>query len=366
MEINFPFVDLALVHGDLRPQILKTLSDVYERRVYICGSELEQFEIEWAKYCGVKYAIGVSNGLDALALILKALEIGPGDEVILPANTFIATALAVSQVGATPVLVDVDEASFNLSLSEVEKSITKKTKAIIPVHLYGRLADMKGLVEISNLNKIWLIEDAAQAHGAEVDKIRAGAFGIAGAFSFYPGKNLGALGDGGGVVTNDEALAKKIRKLRNYGSETKYYHDLKGSNARLDEIQAAVLRVKLNYLESWNSLRREMASVYQQALADTPLVLPLASKANENVWHLYVVKTKNRKEVQETLLESGIQSSIHYPVPIHLQRAFSDLNKGLGSFPVSERLANEILSLPFWIGLNVSNCAKAIKKSLKY
>ena len=360
--MSFPFLDLKPLHSSLRGEIDAAIARVIDSSNFICGPELESFETEWASYCGCEHAVGVSNGLDALILILKALGIGPGDEVIIPANTFIATALAVDAAGATPVLVDVDPSTFNMSAELVEKKITGKTRAIMPVHLYGRLAPMKELAELAGRHGILVIEDAAQAHGAESGGVRAGGFGIAAGFSFYPGKNLGALGDGGAVVTNDGALAEKVRLLRNYGSVKKYEHRERGVNARLDEMQAAILRVKLRHLDAGNILRRQMANLYLEELQGTDLVLPeMPTPASEHVWHLFVVRSKEAARIRASLAEAGVQTLVHYPTPVHLQAAYRHLGHSEGDFPVTEALSREIISLPFWLGLDVPSCARAVR-----
>jgi dTDP-4-amino-4,6-dideoxygalactose transaminase len=361
----FPFVDFHPMHQAIRPEIDEAIQKVLDSEHYICGPEVAAFESEFAQYCGTKYCIGVSNGLDALILILRGLGISKGDEVILPANTFIATALAVTAVGAKPVLVDIDAETFNLDPKLVVDRINSRTKALIAVHLYGQLADMDALGAICKSAKIFLIEDAAQAHGATNGAKVAGAFGVAAGFSFYPGKNLGAFGDGGAVTTDDEHLAQRVRLLRGYGSIQKYVHKEKGVNARLDELQAAILRVKLKFLKSWTDERRKIASVYDHALRETGLVLPMLPLVPQShVWHLYVARTKNRSLIQSNLREAGVETLIHYPIPIHLQEAYSDLGYNKGDFPITEQLAEEIISLPLWIGLSRTECAKTIVMAL--
>lgn len=354
-----PFVDFHPMHREVRRDIEHAIREVLDSEHYICGPQLSAFEREFADYCGVSHCIGVSNGLDALILILKALEIGKGDEVILPANTFIATALAVTAVGATPVLVDVEPQSFNIDSSQVERRINSHTKAVIGVHLYGQLCDVQTLAELCKSAGLYFIEDAAQAHGAEWNGRRAGQFGTAAAFSFYPGKNLGAMGDGGAVVSNNAQLAERVRLIRGYGSKQKYYHSVKGVNNRLDEIQAAILRVKLRRLENWNENRREIARIYQNQLKGLSSVENPCIMGSElsHVWHLYVVRCRERADVQARLQEAGVDTLIHYPIPIHLQEAYADLGYKRGSFEVTEALAEEILSLPMWIGLDANACA---------
>ena len=351
---NVPFLDLQALHAPLRAEL-----DVVYRRVmdsgwFITGPELEKFEQEFASYSKVQYCVGVANGLDALHLILRGYEIGPGDEVIVPANTFIATWLAVTQVGARPVPIEPDAATYNIDPARVEEKITPRTKAILAVHLYGQMADMPALRKIADAHGLKLIEDAAQSHGAIAYGHTAGGVGDAAGFSFYPGKNLGALGDGGAVTTNDAALADKLRQLRNYGSTVKYRHDLAGYNSRLDELQAAFLRVKLKYLEQWNEQRRAQAAIYMQALSEHPtLTVPYVPVWAIPVWHLFVVRTAQRDALQKWLLENGIHTLVHYPIAPHLQCAYR--SSGIaqpGDLPISEALHREVLSLP--IGAHLS------------
>ena len=360
VEATIPFVDLSPMHGSLDSELKSAMARVLHSNSFICGPEVERFEADFAKYCGAKHCIGISNGLDALVLILRALEIGPGDEVILPANTFIATALAVSAVGARPVLVDIDEATFNLDPERLADAATERTKAVIPVHLYGLPAAMDPILEFANRRGLHVIEDAAQAHGATYKGQRVGGFGVASAFSFYPGKNLGALGDAGAVVTNSARLDEKIRLLRGYGSKVKYYHTEKGVNARLDELQAAILSVKLAHLDRWNEERRLIAQTYSQSLRGLEWILPVAPADRESVWHLFVARSGNRDRDRQRLEASGVHTSIHYPIPVHLQGAYSDLGYPEGSFPVTERVSKEILSLPFWIGLDARESSRRI------
>jgi dTDP-4-amino-4,6-dideoxygalactose transaminase len=362
---EIPFLNLAQLHESLQPDLNEAIARVVASNHFICGNELEAFEKEYAAYCEAQFCVGISNGLDALVLILRAMDLGPGDEVILPANTFIATALAVSLVGAKPVLADIDEATFNIDPKEIEKRLSARTKAILPVHLYGQTADMDPILEIAKTRKLWVIEDAAQAHGAKYKGKKTGTLGHAAAFSFYPGKNLGAFGDAGAVTTQSETLAKRIATLRNYGSTQKYIHEERGGNARLDEIQAAILRVKLRTLDQYNDERGRIASIYDETLARSLLKLPKQANFAEHTWHLYVVRAQNRKKVMSDLASAGVQTLIHYPVPIHLQKAYQDLNYKIGDFPVTERLAEEIISLPIWKGLDALNCAKRIADTLR-
>lgn len=337
---------LSESYKDIRGEISDAVNRVIDRGWFILGAELEEFEKEFAQYCGVKYAVGVGNGLDALQLILKAYNIGEGDEVIVPAHTFIATWLAVSHVGAKPVPVDIRTSDFNIDPSKIESAVTGKTKAIIAVHLYGHPAEMNSLREIAKRHNLKIIEDAAQAHGAAYFGNKTGGLGDAAAFSFYPVKNLGAFGDGGAVTTNDENLFEKIKLLRNYGSSEKYIHEIKGVNTRLDEIQAAVLRVKLKYLDSWNSQRNKLAEYYKSNLAGLAgkIVLPQTRKDTAHVWHQFVITCPERDGLKEQLRSDGIETQIHYPVPPHRQAAYKELNQT--TFEVTEKISSSCLSLP--------------------
>lgn len=342
------FVDLARQYASLQTELDTAVLRAIGRGDYILGEDLRAFEEEFAAYLDVPHAIGVGDGTDALCLALRALGIGTGDEVIVPANTFIATALAVSNAGARPVLVDCEPQFYNLDVAAARAAITPRTKAIIPVHLYGQSADMDAILEVARPRGIRIIEDAAQAHGARYKGRRCGGLGDVGCFSFYPGKNLGAYGDGGAIVTRDAALAERIRHLRNWGQREKYVHTEKGCNSRLDTVQAAVLRVKLRRLDAWNARRRQLAARYHELLADSTLTLPQAAPWAEPVWHLYVVQTAERARLQQALDAANIGHGIHYPVPIHLQPAYADLGHRRGDFPVAEALAERILSLPIF------------------
>ena len=342
-----PFLDLKAVYKELLAPLNAAYRRVMASGGYILGQEVEAFEDEFAGYCEAKYCIGVGNGLDALHLILRGYEIGSGDEVIVPANTYIATWLAVSYAGATPVPVEPDIHTYNIDPGQIEKAITPNTRAIIPVHLYGQPADMDLIADIAKRHHLKVIEDAAQAHGARYKGKRVGSLGDAAAFSFYPGKNLGAWGDAGAVVTNDEALANTIRILRNYGSQVKYHHHLKGVNSRLDSLQAAFLRVKLRYLDEWNSRRENVARHYLNAMTEIPeLVLPSVPKWAKPVWHLFVVRHPQRDRLQEFLAEFKIGTLIHYPVPPHLSEAYAEQGWKFGDYPVTEKMADTVLSLP--------------------
>uniref|UniRef100_A0A832EJR2 DegT/DnrJ/EryC1/StrS family aminotransferase n=1 Tax=Desulfacinum infernum TaxID=35837 RepID=A0A832EJR2_9BACT len=333
---------------------------------YVLGEELAAFESEFAAYCGVKHCIGTGNGLDALHIILRAMDIGPGDEVIVPANTFIATWLAVSFAGAVPVPVEPLESTYNLDPARLEEAVTPRTRAVIAVHLYGQPADMDPIREIARAHNLKVIEDAAQAHGARYKGRRTGGLADAAGFSFYPGKNLGAFGDGGAVTTDDDTLADRVRILRHYGSPVKYVHDVKGFNSRLDELQAAFLRVKLKRLDAWNDRRRRVAAQYVEGLATVPgLVLPHVPEWAEPVWHLFVIRTPHRDVLQRRLAERGIETLIHYPIPPHKQGAYKEMAGR--PCPVSERLHAEVLSLPMGPAMtddDVSCVISALKESL--
>lgn len=338
------FLNLKRANAPYQAQIQQAITRVIDSGWYVLGEETAAFESEFAQYCGASHCIGVANGLDALLLILKAQGLGPGDEVIVPSNTFIATWLAVSQCGATPVPVDPDPATHNIDPGLIEAAITPRTRAIIPVHLYGQPADMDPILAIADRHHLLVIEDAAQAHGAVYKGRRAGSLGHAAAFSFYPGKNLGAMGDGGAITTQDAGLAARVRQLRNYGSSVKYRHEVQGINSRLDEIQAAILRVKLQYLDQDNTQRRRWAEKYLAALSASALVLPSVLPGTEPVWHLFVVRSSRREALQAHLKDQGIGSMVHYPLACHLQPAYAGHH--WPDLPVASRLQNEVLSLP--------------------
>lgn len=339
------FLDLQAINARYKEDIKSTISGVVESGYYILGQKVSEFESEFSSFCGTKYSVGVGNGLDALSLIMMAMDIGYGDEVIVPVNSYIASALAISSVGANPVFVDADVNTFNINLDLVEQSITKKTKAIMIVHLYGRAVDMKKVFDLAKKYNLRVIEDAAQAHGAVYMNKRVGSFGSAAAFSFYPGKNLGALGDGGAVTTDDENLAKKIKMLSNYGSIEKYVHLTKGKNSRLDELQAAVLSVKLKRLDFDNERRRDIAAKYLRYIKNSYITLPaVPADRSSHVWHVFAIRCQRRDELQTYLTEHGIQSLIHYPIPIHKQPAYKEFSNL--SFPVAEEIAKDVLSIP--------------------
>jgi len=345
--MTIQFLDLNSPYLELKEELDSAYQRVMESGWYILGKEVEAFESEFAAYCETNYCIGVANGLDALHLIVRAYGIGPGDEVIVPANTYIATWLAVTHAGATPVPVEPDEGTYNIDPTRIEAAITPRTKAIMVVHLYGQTADMDQINAIARKHGLKVIEDCAQAHGARYKGRRVGSLGDAAGFSFYPGKNLGAIGDGGAVTTNDPELAERIRVLRNYGSQIKYHNEVVGFNSRLDELQAALLRVKLTKLDEWNERRRHVAAKYMQGLSgQQQLTLPHVPEWAEPVWHLFVVRHAQRDALQMALVEAGIGTVIHYPIPPHLQLAYVGLNWDKGDFPLSELMAKEVISLP--------------------
>jgi dTDP-4-amino-4,6-dideoxygalactose transaminase len=356
--VNIPFLDLHAAYLELQEELDAACRRVISSGGYILGQEVEAFESEFAAYCGVRHCIGVSNGLDALELILRGYGIGAGDEVIVPANTFIATWLAVSRAGAVPVPVEPNESTHTIEADHVEKAISLRTRAVMPVHLYGQPAAMGPIQALAQRTGLKVIEDAAQAHGARYRGQRAGGLGDAAGFSFYPGKNLGAMGDGGAVATNDDELAARIRLLRNYGSRVKYYNEIKGCNARLDALQAAILRVKLGRLDDWNLRRRRVAERYLNALSRIRhLVLPRVPDEVEPAWHLFAVRHPRRNELQRHLSGAGIETLIHYPVPPHLSPAYADLSYVRGDYPRTERIADTLLSLPIGphVGVDMQN-----------
>ena len=341
-----PFLDLGAAYRELKPEIDAAVSRVLESGWYILGPEVEAFEAEWAAYCDAKHAVGLANGLDALTLALWALDIGPGDEVIVPSNTYIATWLAITGVGATPIPVEPDVATHNIDPARIEAAITSRTRALLPVHLYGQTADMDPILDIAQRDGLRVIEDAAQAHGARYKGKRIGAHSDIVCWSFYPGKNLGALGDAGAITTDDTALAERVALLRNYGSRQKYVNEEAGVNSRLDPIQAAVLRVKLGVLDKWTERRRAMAAAYTEGLAECGLILPYVPDWAEPAWHLYVVRTPDRDRLQGHLSEAGVSTLIHYPIPPHMQKAYTDMEILSDAFPLARDLASEVLSLP--------------------
>jgi len=357
------FLDLKGLNAQYRAELIEACTKVIDSGWYIQGNECKEFDIEFAKYCGTKYAIGVANGLDALILILRAYkELGfmnDGDEVIVPSNTYIASILAISQNNLVPVLVEPDLNTYLIDPSKIEDKITSKTKAILPVHLYGQTCEMDAINEIAKKHNLKVIEDSAQSHGAFFLDKRSGNLGDASGFSFYPGKNLGALGDGGAVTTNDEELANTIKALGNYGSHKKYENLYKGTNSRLDEIQAAMLRVKLRYLDNEVEKRREIAKYYLQNIKNDNIILPMVRAEDNHVWHLFVIRTSKRDELQKYLSDNGIQTLIHYPIPPHKQNAYKEWNNE--SYPISEQIHNEILSLPISGVQSLEDTQKIVK-----
>lgn len=363
-----PFLDLKAAQMELRGEIEQGFDRVLNSGWYILGTEVDAFEAEYAAYCEAGHCVGVANGLDALHLALLALDVKPGDEVIVPSNTYIATWLAVSQCGATPVPVEPYPDTYNIDPARIEAAITSRTKAIVPVHLYGQPADMEPILAIARKHGLRVLEDGAQAHGARYKGKRLGAHGDVVTWSFYPGKNLGAIGDGGAITTNDPDIADRIAMLRNYGSRVKYVNDVCGFNSRLDPLQAAVLRAKLKVLDSWNARRAEIAARYTTGLADTGLVLPVIPEWTDPVWHLYVAQHPQRDKLQQQLKQAGIGTLIHYPIPPHLQTAYSDLGFGIGAFPIAERIHQNVLSLPIGPHLDktgVETVIDALKRAAK-
>lgn len=345
--MKVPFLDLKAVYSEIKDELDESYARVMNSGWYILGAEVEAFENEFAAYCGAKHCIGVANGLDALHLILRAYDIGEGDEVIVPANTYIATWLAVSYAGATPVAVEPDAETYNLDPQKIEAAITPRTRAIMPVHLYGQPAEMDSINEIARKHNLKVVEDAAQAQGARYKNRPTGSLSDAAGFSFYPGKNLGAFGDAGAIVTNDDEAADAVRILRNYGSRVKYYNEVKGFNSRLDPLQAAFLSVKLRHLDEWNARRQKIARKYIEALSGcSKIVLPVLQEEAESVWHLFVIQCAERDALQNFLKERGVETLIHYPVPPHLSEAYGQDFAEKPDFPVTERLAGTVLSIP--------------------
>jgi dTDP-4-amino-4,6-dideoxygalactose transaminase len=369
-SLTIPFFSSQAMHAAIREEALEAMRRVYDSQWYILGPEVAYFEKAYSEFNQVAHTIGVGNGLEALTLALRALDIGPGDEVLVPSNTYIATWLAVSQVGATPVPVEPDPATSNLDPARIEAALTPHTRAIIPVHLYGQPCRMLEIMAVAQQHGLRVLEDNAQAQGATFAEQLTGSFGDASGTSFYPTKNLGALGDAGAVITNDAAIADQLRQLRNYGSAQKYQHKLLGYNSRLDELQAAVLRVKLCYLSEWTSQRQQLAAWYDEYLAGIPgLRLPAVAARAKSVWHLYVVHTAQRDALQQYLSIQGIGTLIHYPTPPHLQPAYTYLGLSAGSLPIAEELATTCLSLPLWPGMTremVATVARAIQNYWLY
>lgn len=361
--MKIPFVSFETMHSEIRDQLDNVYKSVMDNNYFIQGQVCKRFEEEFAEYCGLKYCIGVGNGLDALMLILRAMDIGSGDEVVVPSNTYIATALAVSYVGATPVFVEPEISTFNIDPTLIEEKINEKTKAIIAVHLQGRPADMDAINAIAQKYGLKVIEDAAQAHGARYKGQRVGSLGDAAGFSFYPGKNLGALGDGGCVTTNNKEIADKVRALGNYGSDYKYHHIYKGCNSRLDELQAAFLSVKLKQLDKWNAERRRIADRYLKEIKNPLILLPVSSDSRyEHVYHVFVIRCDARDELEAYLNKNGIGTVKHYPVPMHLQGAYADLNLPEGSLPIAEKISKTVLSIPMYYGMTEEQVLYVIQR----
>jgi dTDP-4-amino-4,6-dideoxygalactose transaminase len=362
--MTVPFLDLRPTHSEIDDELKDAINRVVESGLFILGREVAEFETEFAAYVGANACVGVGNGLDALELGLRALGVAPGDEVIVPSNTFIATWLAVTRMGGVPVPVEPRVDTYNIDPDLVAEAITRRTRAIIAVHLYGQPADMAALRALADERGLWLIEDAAQAHGAAVAGKRVGALGHVAAWSFYPAKNLGALGDGGAVTTDDEGIAARVRGLGNYGSSSKYVHDTPGFNSRLDELQAAVLRVKLRHLAAWNRRRAQVAASYAERLGDAEVVLPAVEPWAEPVWHLYVIRAARRDALASHLYSEGIRTVIHYPIPPHRQGAYG--TNAMGSFPIAERLASEVLSLPMGPHLADTDVDQVVDSVLRF
>lgn len=349
--MNVPFVTFKPLEKELDKELRSAFERVYNRSWYIEGAEDEEFEKAFAKYCDSKYCIGVGNGLDSLFLSLKALGVKEGDEVIVPSNTYIATALAVTYVGATPIFVEPDIYTFNIDPLKIEDALTNKTKAIMPVHLYGQPCNMDPIMDIAKKYNLYVVEDCAQAHGAKYKGRVIGSFGDAAGFSFYPGKNLGALGDAGATVTNNKELAQKIRALGNYGSDYKYHHVYQGNNSRLDELQAAFLSVKLIYLNKVNDARRQIAQKYIEGIKNPEIILPFVPDYAEPVWHIFGIRCRKRMELEKYLNNAGIGTNKHYPIPIHLQECYKNLGWKKGDYPIAEEISNTELSIPMYYGM---------------
>ncbi|WP_151956689.1 DegT/DnrJ/EryC1/StrS family aminotransferase [Acinetobacter guillouiae] len=362
-----PFLDLKNINNQYRAELIEACTRVIDSGWYIGGKELEQFEKNFSDYCGTKYAIGVANGLDALILTLRAWKelgkLNDHDEVIVPSNTYIASILAITANNLTPILVEPDIGTYNIDPVKIEEAITSRTKVILPVHLYGQLADMPAIIEIANKHDLLVLEDSAQSHGAEIDGKKAGNWGDASGFSFYPGKNLGALGDAGAVTTNNEGLAQMLRALRNYGSHEKYKNLVPGVNSRLDEIQAAMLNVKLKFLDTETQHRRKIANLYLTEIKSPLIELPLdhinTEEYQQHVWHLFVIRTEHREALQKYLAENGVQTLIHYPIPPHKQQAYKEWNNL--SYPISEQIHAEVVSLPIGPTLSLAEARKVIQ-----
>lgn len=363
--MKVPFVSFKHVNKEIRDEILAGFKEFFDSEWYILGEKVKQFEQLYSAFNQVNYCVGVSNGLDALHVALRSLNIGFGDEVIVPANTYIATALAVSFTGAIPVFVEPVIETYNMDPLKIEEAITPQTKAIMPVHLYGQACEMESIISIARKHNLFVVEDNAQAQGATFQEKLTGSWGDINGTSFYPGKNLGALGDAGAITTNDEELANKVKSLRNYGSKKKYYNEIVGYNMRLDECQAAFLSTKLKYLQDWTKKRQEIAEWYTAELSNiSEIILPKTAKNATHVYHLFVIRTKKRLELQQFLGEKGVETLIHYPIPPHLQDAYKSLGYIKGDYPLAEKIADTCLSLPIWPGMteeNIKHIAETIK-----
>ncbi len=359
--MKVPFLDLHAAYLELKVDIDRAVLKTLDSGCYILGPEVTAFEDEYAGYCRARFAIAVASGLDALQLALLAMEVGPGDEVIVPSHTFIATWLAVSRCGAVPVPVDPTEATYNMDPAGIEKAISARTKVILPVHLYGQPADLDPILALARRHGLRVLEDGAQAHGARYKGKPIGGHGDAVGWSFYPSKNLGALGDGGAITTNDPEIADRIRVLRNYGSRVKYQNEVCGFNSRLDPIQAAILSVKLRYLDEWNARRKAIARMYREALEDVELKMPEVASGADSVWHLFVVRHPKRDEIRQRLATYGIETLIHYPIPPHQQRAYASMHWPADAYPVAARMANEVLSLPIGPQLSQAQLQAAVE-----
>ena len=365
--MKIPFLNFQPMHVSIRQEMMEAFAQVYDSNWYINGHNLKRFEEEYATLNQTKFSVGVANGLDALMLALKVLGVGEGDEVLVPSNTYIATALAVSHIGAKPIFVEPDIKTYNIAPINLEKALSKKTKAIMPVHLYGQACEMEKIMEFANAYKLFVVEDNAQAHLATYKGKLTGSWGHINGTSFYPGKNLGALGDAGAITTDNEHYAKRIETLRNYGSSVKYVNDHIGYNMRLDELQAAFLSVKLNYLQKWTNERREIAQFYNKLLVDcSDIILPEVQQDSTHSYHLYVIRSSRRNELQAYLESKGIGTMIHYPIPPHLQKAYESLGHKKGDFPIAEELAETSLSLPVWPGMNYDQVRQVASQISNY
>jgi dTDP-4-amino-4,6-dideoxygalactose transaminase len=365
--MKIPFLDFTAMHSEIRQEMVDAFERVYDSKWYILGSEVSTFEQAYAAFSNTNHCVGVSNGLDAIILSLKALGVTAGDEVIVPSNTYIATVLAVTAVGATPVFVEPDIRYYNIDVTKIEEAITERTKAIIPVHLYGQICDMQSIMEIAEKHNLFVIEDNAQAHGARFDGKISGSWGHANATSFYPGKNLGALGDAGAVTTDDEKVAESVRVLRNYGSRVKYENEVLGHNMRLDELQSAFLKVKLSKLEQWTQQRVEIANWYNELLSGvSEIILPQIHEKATHAYHLYVIRTKERNNLQQYLQEQGVGTLIHYPIPPHMQAAYKHLGYGPNSFPIASEIADTCLSIPLWPGMEQSQAEYVSQQIIRF